>query len=392
MRHNANMKKLLALSLALFMVFCASGCTGDSADTSVPTEHTEPAVQTRPVTEPETQPATEPETQPTEDNGMETIYCLVQRLIGSRERFDYKYDDAGNLTGIQQTIARSVELWNEELGVYEYIPGSLSESPYTMYDCQYSYDSAGNITEARYIKYDDDGSVEMDYSNNYRYFLNENGEIVYVEYRTTQPLVSPLNYYFTYEDGKIVNVDAYMTDQNGEVYGDVVENYSFDYDDQGQLSGEHAVFTYSEYHFEYTYNIWNQLTRVDYLGIEDGEEIRRTHDFQYENKKHAISQVVTQEGRSYEDQYGFYMEDQMILLGAPEYGEGWSFFHDDSGRLIAAEGDSYMEFTYAPMEVTHEQAEHYYRQQQMSQSVRKGWFTHFYYPVFFYHLIPNPIW
>lgn len=385
---NRKIKKLCALVLAAAMSLTLLGCGGEpeeSVTQTAPTEPSQPVIQTQP---------TEPETQPTEDDGLVTIYCLTQIVANSHTRMDYEYDENGNLTAMRKTVAKTQKMWNEELKIYEYVMGSLEESPRTLYDLQYSYDSAGNLTECRYVEYDDDGSVEWEYTEYYRHFFNEKGEIIHVEFTTTRPLVSPLNYYFTYEDGRIVNVDVYMTTYDGEVYGDVVNNFRFEYDDQGRLCGEHASFSSSEYHFEYVYGDQGRVERVEYRKDEDGEQTHRTHEFTYNDNNNTIFQEIFEEDGSRYDKYLYYAKDQTLLLGGYIQQEA-GFLYDENGNVtVSYEGDfdDLYEYTYEAIEVTHEQAERYYRQQRMIQMYRGGWYTNFYYPVFFYHLIPNPVW
>ena len=382
MMFQSQIKKLCALALAAAMSLTLLGCGGEPEESgiqTVPTEQTEPVIQTQPVTEPG-------------DAGMVTIYALTQMVEGGTSRMDYGYDESGNLTAMQKTIAESQISWDEEYGVYVYVPGSLEEDGYTLYDWQYDYDSAGNLTECYYTKYDDDGSINSDYSEDYCYFFNEKGEIIYVEYRTTQPMVSPLNYCFSYEDGRIVNVDVYMTTYEGEVYGDVVKNYRFEYDDQGRLSGEYATFSRSEYCFEYIYDAQGRAARVEYYKNEDGEETRWTHEFAY--NENTIFQEIFKEDGSLYNKYLYYAKNQILPLDAYDM-EDLEFLYDENGNVTVCceDGGILCEYTYEPIEVTREQAERYYRQQQMIHTHRGGgWYTQFYYPVFFYNLIPNPVW
>lgn len=386
---NRKIKKLCALVLAATMSLTLLGCGGEpeeSVTQTAPTEPSQPVIQTQP---------TEPETQPTEDDGLVTIYCLVQTdyYIGGalRKRSSYKYDGSGNLIAIQYVSAGADTTWNEELGVYEYIPLPFEDSASISWEYFLSYDNAGNITESHCLNYDD-GSVTNEFINYYRYFFNEKGEIIYVAYTPSKFWISPLNYYFTYENGKIVNVDAYMTTDDGEVYGDVVNNFHFDYDDQGRLSEEHITLSSAEYRFTYTYDAQGRVKSVDCYGCEDEEETQKLHEFSYNEQKNIISQ---KEDDSYYSDYLYYAGNQRILLEYIYHDQDAEFMYDENGNLIVSYNGDFedrCEYTYEAIEVTPEQAERYYRQQQMLYARGRGWYTDFYYPVFFYHLIPNPIW
>ena len=327
------------------------------------------------------------------DDGLVTIYCLTQRTLDARNRMDYQYDKDGNLIAARCTIAGVKEVWNESLESFEYIPQTL-ENGTVISDVSYSYDEKGNITEAHCVRYDD-GSPEYEYTSSYAYSYGENGEIVSVAYTTTEFLVSPLNYYFTYQDGRIVNVDVYMATSEGETYGEMVTNYRFEYDDQGRLCGEHITHTESEYHALYTYDQQGQVTRVEYSENRYGDEKYRTCEFQYDSKKNTVSQYTFDENGDEDDTNLYYLNGQTLLIRGLDEESGIKLKYDDYGNVILAtdkDDSGKCEYSYEMIRVTPEQAERYYRQQQMEQTNREGPYTDFYYPVFFYHLISNPVW
>lgn len=336
-----------------------------------------------------------------EDNGMETVHCLVQvdeyYSNELNERHAFTYDTSGNLVNYVRSYCSSESVWDEEAGMYLSVrrefDGLADE------ECRYSYDRNGCVTQAQHIEYKEDGSVERDDIRDYRYYFHENGEIDYVVYTPDFELYSPLNYYFTYENGNIVNVDVYRS-KDGESFGDVVENYQYEYDVEGRLSGERAYFVQSgtQYTYDYIYDADGQLKEIDYYTNEDGEETNRLHEFTRDTQRLIIAHSILEEDGSAFADYLYYDND-----GAPVRMDLYcdaskcSVTYDDNGNLkMACAGlgnlDNRIEYTYKAIEMTHEEAARYRRQQQMQQTVRHGWYTDAYYPVFYYHLIPNSVW
>lgn len=323
-----------------------------------------------------------------------TLYCLVQEDVYSGDvlsrRYTYEYNDSGDLIEHAVYYSSVETVWNEEYEVYEYVICPADDVAEYIY--RFCYDRVGNITEAQYQKYED-GKIDFDVTKYYSYDFNELGEITYCDYTSDFVLWSSLQYDFTYQNGKIINVDVYATD-DGKPYGDSVQNYQFDYDEQGRLVQESFQFSGSYEGFfqnRYTYDDRGQIASIEYTGNGQDGEYSSTQNF----TRHAnqIMSVEIAEADEDLEECAYYNSDQFLSLDS----KSTVFQKDEHGNVIVALDMQYgvrREYTYQVIEVSHNEAQRYYRRWHMLHAYPVEWEADslFYYPVFFYHLIPNPIW
>lgn len=372
------MKRIFALTLALSLLLY--GCGKDEPIESTPdTQATQPSVT---------------ETAPVSESDIVTLYCLVKEDVYEGDflirRNTYEYDSSANLTK-QETFLNSGEsIWNEEYGVYQYVRIPADDIP--EYIFRFSYDLAGNITEAQYEEYED-GELDFDVTESYSYSFNELGQLKSCDYTTTNFMHSPLQYDFAYENGRIVGVEVFTT-RDGNPYGDAVQTYWFDYDDQGRLIREQICFSGSyqgTFTNQYTYDDQGRIASVAYTGNGQDGEYSSTQRF-----THYDNQIVTVEiAETGEDQQElhYYNANQFLELDSQ-----FSLFQKDAqGNVIVAQemqDGIRREYTYQAIEVTRADAQRYCRRMHMLNAYPVEWDAdyEFYYPVFFYHLIPNPIW
>lgn len=330
------------------------------------------------------------------DSDTVTLYCLVREEVYDEafliKHNTFGYDDSANLIKQEISTSFSESVWDEEYEVYRYELVPADDVPEKVY--HFFYDRAGNITQAQYEEYEN-GEVDTDFTMFYSYSFNELGEITHCQFRTTRPLVSALNYSFTYQNGQITNVDVYMA-KDGQSYGDRAQNYQFRYDEQGRLIQEQIRFAGhnpGEFLNEYKYDDKGLISSIVYKGSDEEGEYHTIQKFYHYDGTGGID---IYEGDDNEDPVGYQyysQAGQFFLL--PEQNPGVKI--DQNGNICVIQCDHTgrrYEYAYQAIEVNREEAHRYYRRWHMINAYPVEWDAeyYFYYPAFFYQLIPNPIW
>lgn len=287
------------------------------------------------------------------------IHRLVEQIDFSAEgvpysRMVFSYDDAGHLVSEVTDHGENTEVWNDELGVYQYVYGSYNGTVNSVYT--WKYDDQGYLIEQVRKYHRDEGGTEFSPVEEfyYAYTFDRNGEIA--ECRSTGSDGQNLSLYkFTYEDGLITNVKAYAA--NGKLF----QEQTYSYDVWGRLEKE--TFSEMEGDFSYTYS-------YDHLGR---------------------CEEVNGRGFIYTVEYD---EDGNLISSMIDYDnvEITNYTYDDHGNVIAVDyaDGTRSEYTYETCEVTREEKECLERQLRMINNDVQMHNNP--YRFFYYHLIPNPVW
>ncbi len=319
------------------------------------------------------------------DTGMETVYVLtsvthVSPIDSTPYSYNVAYDEFGNPDIYATLYFRLYEIAYDECG-------NMTE----MYDL-------GNI----YNVYLDSPFHDLKFEVDYDY--DGNGRIKSAEYHS-EYLDTPQKWSFTWDrDGNLVRV---CLDNDEKGAWDTYHRLDCDYDSEDRLI--------REYYFDQTGVDQCTVTRVDYIYNSDG-------------KVESVKQGTVVETKDYRDieteDLTFKMEryleleynQQGKITGGKSWEQGeritWEREYDLRGNLIfksdevtydwhgnltflGTSSDAGFKFTYEPVKMTHEAAERYRHSARMygCDEIANYLYPSYPYPVmFFYYLIPNPIW
>lgn len=179
----------------------------------------------------------------------------------------YTYNDRGLLLSKEQEDPVDKEIWNDELGVYEYEYSPCDGIVDKAY--LYSYDEHNNLISCRINEYSNNDSHEYSYS----YVYNEDDTVASYTMTYDGRSESPVAFSYT-DDGALQQAgDCKCTyDSEGRlatVYvpsGDVALTSTFTYTQQGDLesvivdSGEGATLTDRKFTFDENGNVLTETT------------------------------------------------------------------------------------------------------------------------------------
>lgn len=245
----------------------------------------------------------------------ETVYLLVaERHYNpggvNYSLVEYEYDEQGRLLSKKIDRGEQTEVWNEDLGIYEYVFGEADGT--TDGFMEYRYDEHGDLirTEEKYHKDEDVRTMKYDWE--YDGDVPESVQIVNGSYKS-----SP--YYLDHDDGMLTSI----------YYKGDVKTYcsKAEYDEEGRLTEEILFHMEGDLRYTYEYDKDGRLVEVRFFrrnhmpaGVKERDWNRwYTTEFTY-GKKGALEEIVRTDG-----------EDQQIYHA--EYG------YDSKGRLISKKDD-----------------------------------------------------
>lgn len=288
---------------------------------------------------------------------------------------------------------------------------------------EYSVAHRGELVD---MSFDENGNLTS--KGSYSHFLNTNGEKKYGD---------KSEYYYTYKNGKIESCDVYYN-------GIDIATWKFEWNSKGNLqqamitaAAEGSGLTNVRYDFEYDRNgrliteyVWRELPvmpmpkeykvfRLEYTYNSEGKII--SYEFaatvetisNYKNVNYKSLDFEVARSKHMDISYNDFGKIQSVTIGRLEdnvreyeYDESgnivwWDdYAYDDNGKLeyICTDKGVKTEFEYEAVEMSTEDAERYYRWEQLLQF---DWSKMMYFPVtsdivhtdvFFYYLVPNPIW
>jgi len=212
------------------------------------------------------------------------------------ETGNLKYDAAGNLSSIRitdETEKYSYTILCEYDGQHRLTKRSLQKPDGTTFwqsllsfDAQ--YDAAGNPTEITH--YQNDGSVMFSWSYSYTY--DDSGRIIRTDIRysgsgtSTNGTDSSCYALSTYEDGKLVRMDAYST--SGAAQGYTL----YQYDAKGRKTAEtgYSMDGTATSSKSWKYNSKGLLT-YESAGTQGGSQ--NSYKYQYDSHGNRVKQIWT---------------------------------------------------------------------------------------------------
>lgn len=269
------------------------------------------------------------------------------------------------------------------------------------------YDNHGNLTE-RYDVSVRNGMVFEGTPSKYKYAYDEDGRIESCkEYFNGTKL-----YEWDYIWDKKGNLVRVMLSEEPEVAGARIARQDWEYDKKGRLITEYICTAvnyvpsveYAVYRYDYRYDGEGRLEAWEYNLAE--ETVDDFEDLDYEdldfdrpsvyyeisyNEDGKIQSVETNfSGEPSESEFEYDSDGNLDYGGEYEY--------DDYGNLVVYGSDGQNEFEYEAVEMSREDAERYYRWESL---LRLNIWKADYFPLispadqqkmFYYYLIPNPVW
>ncbi|MBQ9148035.1 MAG: zinc-ribbon domain-containing protein [Oscillospiraceae bacterium] len=317
--------------------------------------------------------------------GTVTVYrptsFTSSRGDGTQVEYTYEYDENGNPTR-----------W-----------GNLT----LMRTQEAEYDDQGNLTE-RYDVSVRNGMVFEGTPSKYKYSYDEDGRIKSCkEYYDGNKL-----YEWDYTWDKKGNLVRVMLSEEPELAGTRIVRQDWEYDKEGRLITEYVCaviyytpsMVYAVYRYDYRYDDAGRLEAWEYNMTD--EQVEDFEDLDYDaldfdrpavyyeisyNEGGKIQSVETNfSGEPRESEFEYDSDGNL------EYGDEYEY--DENGNLLVYGSEGQNEFEYEAVEMSKEAAQRYYRWESL---LRLNIWKTDYFPLlaptnhqdmFYYYLIPNPIW
>jgi hypothetical protein len=306
----------------------------------------------------------------------ETIYVMVKqtRFSGGEKMWqqEYEYDEAGRLLSVSKDLAEHEDVWNDQLGVFEYI--ALPCDGVEDQRSEYEYDEYGQLTEQNSIEWR--GSYEYDY--------DDDGHIDSYDFSYFSSMDNSSTYEVSYHGDNIESI-TYK--------GNDIPLIELEYDKKDRLT---AVIKYEREattRYEYSYKGDHLVSFETYWGNAVHTDKNEEKNYQlfsgreYEYDGDLLIQETIYDEMGYRQKIKYKYDDEGFLKKKTLYGSEISFECDEQGNIIKAkyEDGSYIKYEYEAIEVTPEQADHY-----RSRFFRIIARDHTHSDMIPYHLIPDP--
>ena len=314
----------------------------------------------------------------------ETVYVLKSfTRIGPEgtEEYTFRFDDQGNPTRIFDM---------NRIGQVEA-----------------DYDSHGNVTEITRYLYSDK-EREYGFTSEYKYSYDDDGRIESCKEYYQGNKIATWDYTWD-KQGNLIQVI-----RDGALVGNCIVRQDWEYDSKNRLVTEYVcvglymgtdMIEYKICRGEYTYDSKGNLTDCEYAWAEETTDDYEDLDYgdlnfvdmgyyrcTYNSRGNITSSRSSSNGSIYREEYEYDSDGNLNLEDAYSY--------DDQGNLLWTESEAGYrnEWEYEPVEMSREAAARYRRWMSLY-----SWnsFKAPYYPMvsfanqsdmFYYYLIPNPIW
>ena len=314
----------------------------------------------------------------------ETIYVMVEQTCfsGGEKMWqqEYEYDEAGRLLSVSKDLAEHEDVWNDQLGVFEYI--ALPCDGVEDQRSEYEYDEYGQVTEQKGIDADWHGSFEYDY--------DDDGRIDSFEFIYDSSVFTSGVHEISYHGDNIESITYEGKD---------IPLIELEYDKKDRLT---AVIKYEREattRYEYSYKGDHLVSFETYWGNAVHTDKNEEKNYQlfsgreYEYDGDLLIQETIYDEMGYKQKIKYKYDDEGFLKKKTFYGsdgqafEEISFECDEQGNIIKAkyEDGSYIKYEYEAIEVTPEQADHY--RNRFFRIIARD---HTHSDMIPYHLIPDP--
>lgn len=309
--------------------------------------------------------------------GKETVYVLTSCTIDGKTVCEYTYDEFGNPLELRY-MGRQYRLRYDRHGNLKERTVILSDSLSSTETFDFSYDSKGRIEEC-----------EIAHGNVWEFTWDKKGNLIRAELDEKSPSVKPyggcVRADFHYDSKGRLFRECYIYEQSAdrdtEVFCRVIL-LEYTYDRQGKLlaidSGRSK-------------NIYENSKDIDPEDIDC--DLVPLYTLEYDSKGRLTALENCAQNSTFEysyDEDGNYLED-----------DDDTFIYDEHGNLIRIEWDAggEIEYTYEEVEMTHEAAQRYRRWESIYRLDPKKEMLYPYadtfhpgYQLFFYYLVPSPVW
>lgn len=305
----------------------------------------------------------------------ETVYvCTAKKVYDKNGTLytvtNYEYDNHGRLLSLEMDRGEAEEIWNDQLGIYEYgdwsNPDGIVDSYY-----EYEYDKQGNMTRMAYQYIGDERPIVEQWE--YEYDKKQIKTATLISNPGTD-YEGRGEYEFEYKDGNLVSLDV-----ENRATGKNLSLLQAKYDNKGRITQSVHVMMEWTVIYDYEYDQKGNLVEASVstapgrgmveAGVDPLEraELQNRADYEYDNKGRLIEADGTEyiyDGKNLVaigDEYEFRYDGKKLVSGKGPDGD---YTFDKNGNLteVAQENGETIRYEYKKLRLSKSDAAAYYQQ------------------------------